>query len=298
MWNRNKLVRQAIQNFTTALSYDETNSRLWQFRAGSFWCSECHVSIKLLWKKDAYFLQENYPSTLSDLQKALKLSPTDSLLPTKLAATYFSLGLEALRESHLSMAQDYFHQSIELDPTVPEFYFERAKIYYWKEDIDLCVRDLNKVLELRPGDGGALALLSTVNPKGARPNLFDPFPAHPSGPNGVNRFCRPVSAKKVGSGATADEGSTLKSLKVKLQPRKTLVKQPVVKFQLPSGLRSRPSSPPKPVSLEQLAFKERKASREELLKDEQTTRQLSVELDNVSLSPKHKEDLPQLPNDA
>jgi tetratricopeptide (TPR) repeat protein len=241
---------------------------------------------------------KNYESTLSDLQQGLKLAPKDLLIPKKLAATYYSLGIESLRESHVSMAQDYFHQSIELDPTVPEFYFERAKIYYWKEDIEACVRDLSKVLELRPGDGGALALLSTLNPKGNRPNLFDPFPAHSSGSTGLGRFYRPTSARSGHSGMT-EEGSTLKSLKVRLQPRKTALKQPLVKFQLKPSPKSRPSSSNKPLSLEKLVYKEKPLSKEELLAEEQTKEQLSVEFDRVSLShqepAKASSNLPALP---
>lgn len=84
-----------------------------------------------MFRADCYFTIQDYALTAKDLETARTLDPSHPDLLGKSAAAMFALGLIDVYAGRFDDALSKFDQAIEWDDTVPEFYFERGRIYFY-----------------------------------------------------------------------------------------------------------------------------------------------------------------------
>ncbi|KAJ3074394.1 Tetratricopeptide repeat protein 16 [Podochytrium sp. JEL0797] len=96
------------------------------------------------------------------LSRALHLNPTDDESRQKLAHLYFQRGESAIFAGHCPYGLIELSKAIDLDPTVPEYIFERGRTHLLTEQIDSAREDLTRVLKMDPLNREAAAMLDQL----------------------------------------------------------------------------------------------------------------------------------------
>ncbi len=82
-------------------------------------------------RADCFFTLQDYASASKDLETARTLDPSHPHILGKSAAAVFALGLMDVYAGRFDAALNKLNQAIQWDDTVPEFYFERGRIYFY-----------------------------------------------------------------------------------------------------------------------------------------------------------------------
>ncbi|KAJ3042531.1 Tetratricopeptide repeat protein 16 [Rhizophlyctis rosea] len=148
----------AVKCFTTALEWNAHEGTIYRNRA------ECHEAL------------DNIDDCLGDLAMVLKLDPRDDETGQKCGELWFEIGEQAFGEGDWRDAVGAWTQAIHFDPTVPEYFFRRAKAFYLLEKLDEARHDAQMAIRLDATHHEAQALFAELT-TGAPPfEDLHPFP--------------------------------------------------------------------------------------------------------------------------
>jgi tetratricopeptide (TPR) repeat protein/Cdc6-like AAA superfamily ATPase len=153
----NNHYKDALMNFTEALSIDPTYTRAYLYRGMSkFAISDFNEAIKdftkaielnpsydeaLLNRGNCYVSMKSYQLAVEDFERVLKINPIA-------VDAYVGLGNVNAELRRYSMAEEYYSKAIELDPKKADVYAVRAKFYANLQQRDNAIEDYLKALDL------------------------------------------------------------------------------------------------------------------------------------------------------
>ncbi|KAI9337972.1 hypothetical protein BDR26DRAFT_1008352 [Obelidium mucronatum] len=153
--NQNYL--DAIAVFTKALRFNSTEGIIYKNLA------DCYLATNEESKREHC------------LSRAFHLDSSDDESRERLAALYFQRGENAIFSGHYPYGLIELSKAIDLNPTVPLYFFERGRTHILAEQMDLAREDLSTVLRLEPNHRDAAAMLDQLT-RGIPSEALQPFP--------------------------------------------------------------------------------------------------------------------------
>ena len=126
---------EAISDYDVALKFEPTNGQLFKPRGQAYY-----------WKRD-------YTNAMTDLTKALTFRTNDPEIYDDRGGAYLSI-------KELDKAADDFNAALRLDPEDIVGLYNQGRLYYRNGLYTNAIRDLQKVIKLRPKAYGAYNLLA------------------------------------------------------------------------------------------------------------------------------------------
>ncbi|KAI8903816.1 hypothetical protein EDD86DRAFT_214368 [Gorgonomyces haynaldii] len=138
---------EAIRLFSTALSYSSLDRIILKNRA------ECFYRLK------------EYTLALQDFFTALEMDKSDTDCNLRISLIYGDQGLNAISKGWYFEASQTFTNAIAHNKENGDFYYERARSYYFQGEIDKAREDLIQCLDLDETNTKAQGLISILSGK-------------------------------------------------------------------------------------------------------------------------------------
>ncbi|KAJ3015790.1 UNVERIFIED_CONTAM: Tetratricopeptide repeat protein 16 [Siphonaria sp. JEL0065] len=153
----NENYEDAIKIFTKALRFSSTEGIIYKNLA------DCYLATNEEAKREQC------------LCRAFHLDPNDDESRERLAHLYFQRGENAVFAGHYPYGLIELSKAIELNPSAPEYSFERGRTHVLTEQMDLAREDLATVVRLDPTHRDAAAMLDQLT-RGIPADALKPFP--------------------------------------------------------------------------------------------------------------------------
>lgn len=105
---------------------------------------------------DCYRVLQDHLFAIADYKCALQLKPGDGDISTKLSFTRYNLATQYFNEAKFAAAEEQLTASIELNPTISEYYAIRGRARYYQGSYQLAFEDYRHCLLLNPSDSDTL----------------------------------------------------------------------------------------------------------------------------------------------